>query len=145
MDPDEFRRQRRTACWAISLRRRSTPTSARGAWRRSPAKSRHRPSAGSRSWSATATFRYVPADLRVEIETGGADAYLNELNEALLERLQSSGEAFVSNAVIRGRYLLRACIVNFHSEAADVEALPEIVVRLGRDVDASLRSAASGG
>jgi aromatic-L-amino-acid decarboxylase len=92
-----------------------------------------------------ATFRYVPADLRAEIDTGRADAYLNELNEALLERLQASGEAFVSNAVVRGRYLLRSCIVNFHTEAADIDALPEIVVRLGREVDAGLRSPASGG
>jgi glutamate/tyrosine decarboxylase-like PLP-dependent enzyme len=92
-----------------------------------------------------ATFRYVPADLRAEIDIGRADAYLNELNEALLERLQASGEAFVSNAVVRGRYLLRSCIVNFHTEAADIDALPEIVVRLGREVDASLRSPASGG
>ena len=35
----------------------------------------------------------------------------------------------MSNAVIDGRYVLRACIVNFHTEQADVEALPEIVVR----------------
>jgi hypothetical protein len=69
----------------------------------------------------------------------GADAFLNELNEALLERIQNSGDAFVSNAVVRGRYLLRACIVNFRTRGADVDALPEIVVRLGRDLDAALR------
>jgi aromatic-L-amino-acid decarboxylase len=87
------------------------------------------------------TFRYVPADLRPQSKTAGADAYLNALNEALLERIQASGEAFVSNAVVRGQYLLRACVVNFHTRVADVEALPEIVVRLGREVDGALRSA----
>jgi hypothetical protein len=46
---------------------------------------------------------------------------------------------FVSNAVIGGRYVLRACIVNFHTTLADVEAVPAIVVRLGRKVDAELR------
>jgi aromatic-L-amino-acid/L-tryptophan decarboxylase len=86
-------------------------------------------------------FRYVPTDLRPQSKTADADAYLNALNEALLERIQASGEAFVSNAVVRGQYLLRACVVNFHTRAADVEALPEIVVRLGRDVDAGLREA----
>ena len=85
------------------------------------------------------TFRYVPADLRSQSGPAGSDAYLNQLNEALLERIQNSGEAFVSNAVVRGRYLLRACIVNFNTSADDVDALPEIVVRLGRDVDASMR------
>ncbi len=42
--------------------------------------------------------------------------------------------------MVRDVYLLRACIVNFHTDAADVDAVPEIVVRLGRAVDASLRS-----
>jgi aromatic-L-amino-acid/L-tryptophan decarboxylase len=86
------------------------------------------------------TFRYVPSDLRAGIGTAAVQAYLNDLNQALLERIQSSGEAFVSNAVVRGQYLLRACIVNFHTRAGDVDALPEIVARLGREADAELRS-----
>jgi glutamate/tyrosine decarboxylase-like PLP-dependent enzyme len=85
------------------------------------------------------TFRYVPADLRPQSDTVSADEYLNALNKALLERIQASGEAFVSNAVVRGQYLLRACIVNFHTGAEDVDALPEIVVRLGREVDEGMR------
>jgi hypothetical protein len=67
-------------------------------------------------------------------------AYLNKLNEALLNRLQKSGEAFVSNAVVAGNYLLRACIVNFRTTLTDVEALPEIVIKLGRQLDAEMRS-----
>jgi hypothetical protein len=47
-------------------------------------------------------------------------------------RLQVDGELFVSNAVINGAYLLRACIVNFRTGQSDVEAVPEIVVRTGR-------------
>jgi aromatic-L-amino-acid/L-tryptophan decarboxylase len=50
---------------------------------------------------------------------------------------------FVSNAVVRGRFLLRACIVNFHTGGADVAAVPEITARLGREVDAALRSSRS--
>jgi aromatic-L-amino-acid decarboxylase len=80
------------------------------------------------------TFRYVPPDLwdrRAESETA---ARLDELNEAILGRLEGGGEAFVSVARIRGAYLLRACIVNFHTSAEDVDALPEIVARVGREV-----------
>ncbi|HEX9188663.1 MAG TPA: pyridoxal-dependent decarboxylase [Vicinamibacteria bacterium] len=76
-----------------------------------------------------ATFRYVPEGI-----TPGAEAtepYLNALNEELLHRLQGSGEAFVSNAVVRGTFLLRACIVNFRTTLDHVEALPGIVVRHG--------------
>lgn len=87
-----------------------------------------------------ATFRYVPRDLRGETGTVAVERYLNALNEALLERIQQSGEAFVSNAVVDGRYLLRACIVNHNTTAADVAALPPFVARLGGEVDASLRA-----
>jgi hypothetical protein len=90
-----------------------------------------------------ATFRYVPPDLRGKAGEPAAEAYLNTLNEALLERIQNSGEAFVSNAVVHRRYLLRACIVNFHTSEADVDSLPDLVARLGRDVDAELRPKAS--
>jgi aromatic-L-amino-acid decarboxylase len=84
------------------------------------------------------TFRYVPEDL------GRGDPrdeeYLNQLNEELLKRLQAGGEAFLSNAVLNGRFLLRACIVNFRTTSADVRAVPGIVVGVGRAVDADLRA-----
>ena len=85
------------------------------------------------------TFQFVPRDLPGE--SAAVEAYLNELNEALLSRIQKGGEAFVSNAVIEGKYLLRACIVNFRTTLADIEALPEIVVRLGKQLDAEMRPA----
>ena len=83
-----------------------------------------------------ATFRYVPRDLR---GAGAAESYLNALNEALLGRLKTGGELFVTNAVVDGRFLLRACIVNFRTTEADVAAIPEIVAAEGRVVDAELR------
>jgi aromatic-L-amino-acid/L-tryptophan decarboxylase len=87
-----------------------------------------------------ATFRFVPPDLTDSVGVAGTEDYLNELNRELLERIQSSGEAFVSNAVVHGRYLLRACIVNFNTREIDVDALPDLVARIGRGVDAALRS-----
>ena len=45
------------------------------------------------------------------------EEYLNQLNCELLGRLQKSGEAFLTNAVIDGTFLLRACIVNFRTSA----------------------------
>ena len=77
-----------------------------------------------------ATFRYVPADLTLTGEE--REQYLNELNSALVTRLQADGEFFVSNAVINGSYVLRACIVNFRTDRPDVDAVPEMVVRTGR-------------
>ena len=83
------------------------------------------------------TFRYVPGGLKPGTEK--VEAYLNRLNEALLTRIQASGETFVTNAVMRGKFVLRACFVNFKSSLADVEALPGIVTRLGAEVDKELR------
>jgi aromatic-L-amino-acid decarboxylase len=89
-----------------------------------------------------ATFRYVPADL----DRGDANVvqYLNELNQELLTRLQQDGEAYLSNAVIGAKYVLRACIVNFRTRREDVEAVAELVVRIGRQVDRERRVARMG-
>ena len=84
------------------------------------------------------TFRFLPADLTIGEET--VESYLNDLNREILNRLQNGGEAYVSNAVLDGTFVLRACIVNFHTMLSDIEALPEIVVRLGREVDSEMRS-----
>jgi glutamate/tyrosine decarboxylase-like PLP-dependent enzyme len=89
-----------------------------------------------------ATFRYVPQDLRPRAGDAEVEKYLDALNREVLDRLQRGGETFVSNAVIGGLYVLRACIVNFHTTQADVEAVPGIVARIGRVVDAELRQKA---
>jgi len=83
------------------------------------------------------TFRYVPPDLTPGSEQ--VETYLNRLNAELLTRLQKSGEAFLSNAVITGKFLLRACVVNFRTSLEDVEALPTLVTGIGREVDAAVR------
>lgn len=83
------------------------------------------------------TFRYVPESLAA---TGtDREEYLNQLNKELLSQLQINGEVFVSNAVIGGTFVLRACIVNFRTEMSDVDMIPEIIVNTGRELDAQLR------
>ena len=84
------------------------------------------------------TFRFVPTDLNSGDEK--AANYLNQLNLELLTRLQSSGEAYLSNAVVHGKFALRACIVNFRTSLADIEALLPIVVRIGKALDLEMRS-----
>jgi aromatic-L-amino-acid decarboxylase len=83
------------------------------------------------------TFRYVPPGLTPGSEQ--VEAFLNQLNAELLTRLQRSGEAFLSNAVVRGTFLLRACVVNFRTSLEDIEALPGIIIRIGREVDSAMR------
>jgi hypothetical protein len=65
--------------------------------------------------------------------------YLNRLNEAVQDRMEKSGRAFVSNALLEGVYALRACIVNFRTTLADMRALADITVELGRAADLEMR------
>lgn len=84
-----------------------------------------------------ACFRYVPTDLR----GGGADEYLDKLNERIIYAVQRAGRVYPSNAVVAGRYAIRACLIGYRTEADHVEALVEEVVRYGRRLDGERRSA----
>jgi aromatic-L-amino-acid decarboxylase len=87
------------------------------------------------------TFRCVPRDLRSRLGDPVVERHLDVLNRTVLDLLQRGGEAFVSNAVVANRYVLRACIVNFHTTRADVQAAIDIAARLGREVNAELTEA----
>jgi glutamate/tyrosine decarboxylase-like PLP-dependent enzyme len=86
------------------------------------------------------TFRYVPGD-RQWPQTVEAEAYLWRLNQELLTRVERSGEAFLSQAMVNGHFALRACIVNFRTSLTDIEALLPMLARHGQDVDRTLRAA----
>jgi glutamate/tyrosine decarboxylase-like PLP-dependent enzyme len=81
-------------------------------------------------------FRYVPPDLG---ERPDREGYLDRLNERLMAEIQTDGRAYCSNAVLSGRFVLRSCIVNFRTEAEDVEALLEVAAELGERLDRELR------
>ncbi len=83
------------------------------------------------------TFRYVPINLSDAITDKAA--YLNTLNETLLNELQTGGEVFLSNAVVNEIYCLRGCIVNFRTSAKDIREIIEIVVRTGKKVHQQLQ------
>jgi aromatic-L-amino-acid decarboxylase len=63
------------------------------------------------------------------------EEYVDRLNQELLARIEQSGKAFLSNAVVNGRFALRACIVNFRTSQQDVDALLPLVGQLGREAD----------
>jgi aromatic-L-amino-acid/L-tryptophan decarboxylase len=81
-------------------------------------------------------FRYVPADLP---DYPGREEYLDELNERLMTEVQMSGRVYPSNAVLEGRFVLRACITNFRTEAEDMDALLDIAAELGAALDSEMR------
>lgn len=81
-------------------------------------------------------FRYVPPDLPPSPER---EAYLDRLNERLMTEIQLDGRVFCSNAVLNGRFVLRACIVNFRTEAADCDRLLDVAAEHGMLIDREMR------
>jgi aromatic-L-amino-acid decarboxylase len=74
-------------------------------------------------------FRYVPGKLKHAL-SGADDASririekeLNALNERLLVELQRDGSSYLSNALIRGRFALRGCVINYRTTQRDMEIL----------------------
>ena len=103
--------------WASGSR--STPTS--NCARRSPCRS----AASGTSPRTSPTARREP--------------YLNELNQRLITEMQLDGRAYCRTRSSRGRFVLRACIVNFRTEADDVDATLNVAAELGARLDAELR------
>jgi glutamate/tyrosine decarboxylase-like PLP-dependent enzyme len=85
-----------------------------------------------------ATFRYVPPDLRGR-DGPEVDDYLDRLNTEMLMRAQRGRPLFLSNALLDGRFHLRACITNFRTRESDLAALPELLRPIGKALDRELR------
>jgi glutamate/tyrosine decarboxylase-like PLP-dependent enzyme len=81
------------------------------------------------------TFRYVPNGTRPDDPS--ALESLNALNQTVLDLLLDGGRAYVSNAMVDGRFVLRSCIVNFRTSEADLRELVDAVVEIGRGVGRS--------
>jgi glutamate/tyrosine decarboxylase-like PLP-dependent enzyme len=60
------------------------------------------------------------------IRDGLSDLELDALNQRLMTAVQSDGRVYCSNAVVHGRFGLRACIVNFRTEAEEMELLLDV-------------------
>jgi glutamate/tyrosine decarboxylase-like PLP-dependent enzyme len=86
------------------------------------------------------TLRYVPRELQASLGSEATEDYLNRLNQQLLTTAEKSGQAFLSSAVVAGKYALRFCIVNFRASTGDMEAMPEAIANWGRQVHAQLNS-----
>ena len=56
---------------------------------------------------------------------------LNKINRDLLQRVVKRGRVYLSNAVLRGKFCLRACLVNHRTTEADVDSVvPEVMAAL---------------
>jgi glutamate/tyrosine decarboxylase-like PLP-dependent enzyme len=66
-------------------------------------------------------FRYVGSG-------GLSAAELNRLNTAILKHVVQQGRVYLSNATLRAKFCLRACIVNHRTTDADIDSVvPEVL------------------
>jgi len=69
-------------------------------------------------------FRYVNPAMETEERIAA-------VNRAILERVQLSGEAFISSTELAGRFVLRACIVNYRSRRGDIDRMLDAIRSTG--------------
>lgn len=81
-------------------------------------------------------FRFVPVDLAAGPDR---EPYLSLLNQHLMTQIQLDGRVFLSNAILEERFVLRTCVVNFRTEAEDMDAVLEVASELGAKLDVELR------
>jgi len=84
-------------------------------------------------------FRFVGRGGRPRVgDEERSEETIAALNRTLLERLQLGGEAFLTSTDLRGRFVLRACFVNYRSRMEDVDRMLRAVVTIGTElVDAA--------
>jgi len=83
-------------------------------------------------------FRFVPPDLPAgPVEE--RERYLDRLNERVMTEVQLDGRVYYSNAVLGGRFVLRSCLVNFRTEAEDMDAVVEVTAEIGAKLDQEIR------
>jgi aromatic-L-amino-acid decarboxylase len=56
-------------------------------------------------------------------ESHAADKELNRLNRIILKRVVERGRVYLSNASLRNRFCLRACVVNHRTTDADIDSV----------------------
>ena len=87
-------------------------------------------------------FRWVPAPLRSILENATSDEArkrvnieINQLNERIMHRVQRGGRAYLSNAMLHGKFALRACIINFRTTRRDIDITLETVREAAREIE----------
>ncbi|MGB0679532.1 MAG: pyridoxal phosphate-dependent decarboxylase family protein, partial [Polyangiales bacterium] len=87
---------------------------------------------------STVCFRCRPAPTAQDAAHHMSSEALARLNEALLQRVNASGEAYLSHTRVRGEYALRLAIGNLRTEYADVMRCWELIRECAIKVRASM-------
>ena len=86
-----------------------------------------------------ACFRFIPPGLPADLDADAREAYLSALNQRIMTGIQLDGRVFCSNAILEGRFTLRVCIVNFRTEADEMDLVLDVAAELGTQLDREMR------
>ncbi len=89
---------------------------------------------------ATVCFRYRPRSVDGEPVGPEAEQRLNELNEAILDEVNASGEIYLSGTRLRDRYTLRVTLGNLRTNMTHVERCRELLRDAARKLDTARKS-----
>ena len=73
-------------------------------------------------------FRLAPPQLR------NKPLLFDQLNKAVAYEMQQRGRAFLTSTHFQGKEALRACIVNYMTTEADIQAIVDETLYVGRKV-----------
>jgi glutamate/tyrosine decarboxylase-like PLP-dependent enzyme len=73
-------------------------------------------------------FRYAPPKLRHETQL------LDQLNKLMTHQIQQGGRAFLTSTCFKSREVLRACLVNYMTTEADIQAIVDETIQVGNHV-----------
>jgi glutamate/tyrosine decarboxylase-like PLP-dependent enzyme len=86
-------------------------------------------------------FRYVPISTKKQLDAAQdsverdlINSELNRLNEKIMLSVQRGGRAYLSNAMLHGKFAMRACIINFRTTRADIDLTLETVREAAREI-----------
>src|SRR4029077_2164569 len=68
------------------------------------------------------------------VREGASEAERNAFNLALLKRMIRRGKVYMSNAELKGKFCLRACIVNHLTKDSDIDAVVHEVLGAAREI-----------
>ncbi|MEO6701190.1 MAG: aspartate aminotransferase family protein [Jatrophihabitantaceae bacterium] len=74
-------------------------------------------------------FRYIPPG-----DQPVSDEWLSQLNRQIEARVQTDGRVFLTSTHLREGLVLRACILNYATESADLAELVEVIGELGAEL-----------
>jgi glutamate/tyrosine decarboxylase-like PLP-dependent enzyme len=78
-------------------------------------------------------FRYRPSHWRTKLQRASAkersriESEIDRFNTRVMYAVQRGGHVYLSNATVKGKFALRACITNFRTTPANIDETIEII------------------